>query len=121
VTMPTILPPSTTGTLLMAALHQPHDIFQRRILRHRPHFFGHDIANFAAADLNVLVRKPAGTEKKLHPLRSMALGAGFGAAQEVAFADDADQIALIVDNGKAADFLLQHHPRGYEYGFVRRH
>jgi hypothetical protein len=28
---------------------------------------------------------------------------------------------MTVDNRKAADFLLQHHPRSYEYGFIRRH
>jgi hypothetical protein len=35
-----------------------------------------------------------------------ALGAGFGAAQKVAFADDADKISMAVDDRKAADCLL---------------
>ena len=59
------------------------------------HIVGHNVADFSTTEPNVLVRKLAGANEGLNPARSLAFGADFRAAQEVALGNDADQISAI--------------------------
>jgi hypothetical protein len=77
-----------------------------RLRRYRTHIVCHDVANFATAKPNVLVRKLTRADEELDPPRPLAFSADFHAAQEVAFGDDANQISAIINDRKSTDFLL---------------
>src|SRR5262245_38549895 len=66
-------------TVDLVALHEMHDLFERRILGHCPYFRRHHIADLASARLHVLGRK-ASTHQKFDPPRPLALGPSFGPA-----------------------------------------
>jgi hypothetical protein len=58
--------------------------------------------------MSVLLSQAARPEEKFQPPRAPAFGSCFSAAQEIALRHHADDTAGSVNNGKAADFLLQH-------------
>src|SRR5262249_13189032 len=93
------------NALDVAALPNAHELFKRRGGRHRVHLMGHDIADLAAAEPNVLAGQPAGAHEELDPSWPAPAGTGFRATQEVAFGDDAREIAAIVNHGNAADLF----------------
>ena len=95
----------------MAAFHHFDDLFQRVVFADGPRMRCHDLRDFTARCLHVFLSELARTEDEFEPLRTLALGADFAAAQKIAFRDDTDQFALGIDHRQAADPVLQHHAR----------
>jgi len=56
----------------------------------------------------------------LQPFRPLAAGADLATAQKIAFRDDADELASVVHDGKAADMGPQHDPGRFLDRGVRR-
>ena len=50
----------------------------------------------------VFVGEPARPNQEFEPTRSASLRAGFSAAQEIAFAHNADEKTMLVDHGQSA-------------------
>ena len=97
-----------------AALHQLDDFLQRIVFADDAWIGRHDLFDFSARRMHVVLRQLAGTDNELEPFRAAALGAELAAAQKVALGHDADQLAVLVENRQAADPVLQHQPRGFE-------
>ena len=56
--------------------------------------------------MNVIGRRFTGAEQEFEPAAALALCADFAAADEIAFRDDADQLAGRIDHRKSADMPL---------------
>ena len=50
----------------------------------------------------------ARAEQEFQPFRAMLFGADFGTPQQVALADDTDQSPGLIDDGQAADAMVEH-------------
>src|SRR5262249_52219173 len=96
----------------LMALHQPHDLLQRRISGHSLNVLAHDLANFAPARVDIFGRESTGTNEKLDPARPFALCPGLGSTQEIAFGHDADQRAAGIHHRETAEPALEHHADG---------
>ena len=78
---------------------------KRRILGDGEWFAGHDLGDLAAVLSNVIGR--VGTaHQKPEPAAALALRADLAATNEIAFRDDADELAGRIDHGKPADMVL---------------
>jgi hypothetical protein len=80
----------------MPALHEVRDLLERHVLRNRNHMVAHHIAD----DMPVLLQIPRGLlagrrRQKFEPPRALPVaGAGLHAMQQVALADDADDLSI---------------------------
>src|SRR5215469_1380538 len=90
------------------AFHYTHDVLQGGIDIHRTYVPCHHVADASTAGTTVFIGQPARPDEKLDPSRPPTLRADLGSAQKVALGDDADNIPRVVDNGQAADPVLQH-------------
>jgi hypothetical protein len=108
-------------TLDVPTLHQLDDRFQRIILGDEDRIGCHDLTHLSAEGMYVLVGEPARSEQELEPPWSRTLCAEFAAPQKISLGQDADDTATRVDDGKAADLVLQHQTRGGEDRIADRH
>jgi hypothetical protein len=79
----------------------------------------HDFTDLAAPLVNEVGGFPAGSKQEFQPSRPPALRTDFGAANEIAFRNDADQLPGCVNHRKAADVLCEHRVRGIDDGRIR--
>ena len=91
-------------------LHQSDEIFKRGFFVHRNRILSHDVLDLASAFVDEIRSRSAGADEELQPSRPLASSADFAAAEEIAFRDDADQLARVVQYGQAADVGPKHDP-----------
>jgi len=63
--------------------------------------------------MNVFLREPTRADEERDPSSVTLLGTGLRAAKQIAFGDNAENGALTVRHGQAADTVLQHQQRRY--------
>src|SRR6185503_335535 len=97
----------------------PYGLVERRVFADGHGVGGHDLADLARVGAGVFSGKTAGTDEEFEPARAPALGAGFGAAQEIPLGDDAGELAARIDHGKTADPRPEHDVDCVGNGFPR--
>src|SRR5579875_1640393 len=89
-------------------LHQQDNLVERGILVNRHDLPGHQLRNLAAVRLDILTGELAWANQKFEPPGTMLLRAGLRPAKEVSLGDDTDKLLVAVDDGQAANSMLQH-------------
>jgi hypothetical protein len=95
-----------------AALHQLDDNLQRIILADEDGIGRHDLIHLSAEGMYVLTGEPAGSQQELEPRWPRTLRPEFATPEKISLGHDTDEIATGIDDGKAADPVLQHQTRG---------
>ena len=117
-TIPTISTPTQHGKSFDVVLfHELHNFVERRILRDGAGIGCHNILDLASLLMHEISSGLSWSDENFQPSASLFLRSDLLAPHEIAFRDDADQIASFVDHRESADAVLQHfvcgiHDRG---------
>src|SRR5262249_18542276 len=106
-------------TLDATALHHIDDRLERFVFADRQWIGRHDIFDFLARCLHVFLGELAWSKDEFEPFRAAPLGAKFTTPQKIALGNDTDEPAFFVDDGQAADSMLEHQTRGIDDRLVR--
>jgi hypothetical protein len=108
-TMPTsLLAFEHRHALDVVLLQHGGDLGERGIRPDGDHVLGHHVARAAAELAQVAFRRFLRRRQQAQPPRGAAARFGFGAVDQVAFADDADQAAVGGDHRNRADVRVEH-------------
>src|SRR6516225_11950457 len=88
---------------------------QWRIRSCRDDACGHYVRYFPGVCLDVFGCKRVISDQAQEPPRVPSLCARFGAMQQIALADNTNELALIIDNGNGANLMLQERLRNLFY------
>jgi hypothetical protein len=69
--------------------------------------------------LHVFLGELAWPKEEFEPFRAAPLRTKFTAAEKIALGNDANELALLVDNGQAADLVMEHKTGGIDDSLVR--
>jgi hypothetical protein len=101
--MPTILSPLVTGRrLTRRGLHDLRDLLNRGGLGDGYRLRRHDLTDVAAMFALEVEGDPVGAGQKCQQAAALSLGPDLGATKEVAFGQDTDQIADLINNRQSA-------------------
>jgi hypothetical protein len=89
-------------------LHQIGDFAESRQFADVDDVARHDVGQSSGVGLDVFGRQSRVRREPLAPTRVLALGAGFGPAQQIAFGDDPHKLAMPVYDGNAAYAMIDH-------------
>ena len=103
---------SSDGVLL----HQGGDFMERRLGRGRDDIPRHDIRNLAAVGFDIFGRQCVALDQCSKPPGAVPFGACLHAVQQIAFADNADELAFAVQHGDRADLLFEKQLRNLLHG-----
>jgi hypothetical protein len=101
------------------ALHHVNDRRKRFVFAYRPWIGRHDIFNFFGRRLDVFLGELAWPKEEFEPFRAAPLRTKFTAAEKIALGNDANELAFLVDNGQAADSVMEHKTGGVDNSLVR--
>ena len=108
-TIPTSLPSRRTGTRLIRLVSSKTAISATGVvLGDRDDVARHDVLHPAAMRLQVFSGELVGRRHHFEPPRAPPLGSGFGAMQQIPFADHADHPVVLIDNRHRAYAVLGH-------------
>ena len=99
-------------------LQQDGDIGDRSLLGDRQDVARHDVRHLAAVGLDVFTGEFVGRRHHFEPPRAAPLGTGFGAVQQVAFADHADHPVVFIDDRDRAYPVFGQQLCGLRHGCV---
>jgi hypothetical protein len=108
------------NTLDSVLLHDGDDVGEFGVFRDGPDVGRHNFVYSAGVRLHVVLGERSRPEQEFDPAPALALGAGLGAAQKIAFGNDADQRSVVVDHRQTADPMLEHQPQRLEDRGVQR-
>ena len=92
----------------MLRFHQRDKVGEGRLRLHSEDALRHYLADSATMRMNVLLRQPTRTDEERDPSSVTLLGTGLGTAEQITFGDNAENGAVAVGHGQAADAVLQH-------------
>src|SRR6516162_272568 len=96
------------------ALHHLDGSLERFVFTDCPWIGSHDFSDFSAPCLHVFLGELSRSEDEFEPFRPLPLGAQLPSAQEIAFGDDTDQFAFLIEYRQAADVGLEHQAYGFQ-------
>jgi hypothetical protein len=88
--------------------HQRDKVGEGHLRRHGEDALCHYLADFATMRIDVFLRQPTRADKERDPSSVTLIGTDLGAAEQIAFGDNAENGAVAVRHGQAADAVLQH-------------
>src|SRR5688572_22107901 len=97
------------------------DFREGGVLAHGDDLAGHDFARVASVRLHVIGRELCVGGEEFQPPGAMLFSSSLYATDQIAFADDADQAAALVNDWNGADFPPNELSRHVAYSRLRPH